>query len=151
MRLVPNYSSSKKESTFFQQQNYDREKNWIYESWGLPKIAFFHILGAPSIVSQKLHGTLLLLRMYVYNRQNFIDEQTKVARCRWEIMQPNGNNSHSSKCRKEQKKKDNFSRPQSPFERPLVSEKRCDFSLDLNEVKLFFFLLENGKIIIFQI
>ena len=27
------------------------------------KIAFFHIL-APSIVSQKLHGTLLLLRMY---------------------------------------------------------------------------------------
>ena len=27
----------------------------------------------------------------------------------------------------------------SPYERPLVSEKRCDFSLDLNEVKLFFF------------
>ena len=27
----------------------------------------------------------------------------------------------------------------SLFERPLVSEKRCDFSLDLNEVKLFFF------------
>ena len=39
----------------------------------------------------------------------------------------------------ESKKKDNFSRPQSPFERPLVSEKRFDFSLDLNEVKLFFF------------
>ena len=54
-------------------------------------------------------------------------------------MQPNGNNSHSSKCRKEQKKKDNFSRPHSLVERPLVSEKRCDFSLDLNEVKLFFF------------
>ena len=54
-------------------------------------------------------------------------------------MQPNGNNSHSSKCREEQKKKDNFSRPQSLFERPLVSEKRFDFSLDLNEVKLFFF------------
>ena len=32
-----------------------------------------------------------------YNRQNFIDERMKVARCRWEIMQPNGNNSHSSK------------------------------------------------------
>ena len=123
------------------------EKNWIYESWGIPNITFFHIL-APSIVSQKLHGTLLLLRMYVYNRQNFIDEQTKVARCRWEIMQPNGNNSHSSKCREEQKKKDNFSRPQSLFERPLVSEKRFDFSLDLNEVKLFFFFfrkLEMGK------
>ena len=142
--------TKKKESTFFQQQNYDRKKIGYMSLEASLKLHFFHIL-APSIVSQKLHGTLLLLHTYVYNRQNFIDEQTKVARCRWEIMQPNGNNSHSSKCREEQKKKDNFSRPQSLFERPLVSEKRFDFSLDLNEVKLFFFLLENGKIIIFQI
>ena len=129
--------TKKKESTFFQQQNYDRRKKldlWVLRH---PKNYIFSYFSPQ--YSEPKTARYTTFTTYVYNRQNFIDEQTKVARCRWEIMQPNGNNSHSSKCREEQKKKDNFSRPQSLFERPLVSEKRFDFSLDLNEVKLFFF------------
>ena len=77
-----------------------------FDFWGIPKLHFLYFYPLWRAKNCILHTTCK------YNRQNFIDEQTKVARCRWEIMQPNGNNSHSSKCREEQKKKDNFSRPQ---------------------------------------
>ena len=67
--------TKKKESTFFQQQNYDRKKIGFMSLEVSLKIAFFHILGAPSIVSQKLHGTLLLLRMYITDKISLMNKR----------------------------------------------------------------------------
>ena len=65
--------TKKKESTFFQQQNPGKKIGFMSLEASL-KLHFFHIL-APSIVSQKLHGTLLLLRMYITDKISLMNKR----------------------------------------------------------------------------